>query len=248
VKPVGGLTPEQVAADCASAATAGVVFIKDDQKMLNPAYCPLVERVRAVHVAFDRVEQQTGQRRPLYAPHITTRPDRLLDAGRRAIDAGAEALMVNFLATGFPALEMLVESDLDVPLYAHCGGKETMTRVEHQGMSAALVLTLDRLVGADLIRISAPGGDLVHSDAPTVHACLDAANRPLGASRPLVPAVSGGLNLGNLAATLDVCGDDILVLAGRGVANHPGGVGAGVSAMREAARAWAIGKSGGGSA
>ena len=238
VKPVAGLTPVEVASDCAVAAAARVVWIKDDQKMLNPAYCPLIPKVAAVVRALSDVEQQTGRRRPLYAPQVTARADRVLDEARRAIDAGAEAVMLNFMASGFNALEILAEAQLGVPVYAHCGGKETMTRVSGQGVHPQLVALLARLCGADLIRVSAPGGDLVHSDPPTVQRCLEACTRSLPGQPALLPAVSGGLNPANLPRTLDVCGRDVLFLAGRGVAGHPNGIKGGVRAMEQAAQAW----------
>jgi ribulose 1,5-bisphosphate carboxylase large subunit-like protein len=238
VKPVGGISADQVAADCYQAALAGVNFIKDDQKMLNPPYCTLEDRVRAVVEALRRAERETGRRRVLYAPHITARPDKVLELAEVALDAGAEALMINFVGPGFTVLEILAEADLGVPLYAHCGGKELMTRAPGQGASAALVAFLARLCGGDLLRVSAPGGDLVHSDPEDARACKTALTSPLAGIEPSLAAVSGGLSAGNLAETLAICGTDVLVLAGRSVANHPGGIVAGVTALRQAAQAF----------
>src|SRR5690606_36876754 len=106
VKPTAGLTPDEVADICYEAARGGVRFIKDDEKMLNPAYCPLGERVRKVSEALKRAEDETGQS-VLYAAHITANPDRLLQNAEIALENGATALMVNFFASGFNSLELL---------------------------------------------------------------------------------------------------------------------------------------------
>ena len=60
-----------------------------------------------------------------------------------------------------------------------------------------------------------------------------------GTIKPLLPAASGGLNPGNLAQTLAVCGADLMVMAGRGIASHPMGVRAGTIAFQQAADAFA---------
>ena len=106
VKPTAGLTPQEVADICYQAAIGGVRFIKDDEKMLNTAYCPLGERVKAVSAALKRAEDKTGQR-VMYAAHITTAPEHLLDNAHIALENGASALMINFFAAGFSSLETL---------------------------------------------------------------------------------------------------------------------------------------------
>ena len=106
IKPTAGLTAAQVADICYQSALGGVRFIKDDEKMLNPSYCPLGERVRLVSEALKRAEDATGKR-VLYAPHITTTPEHLLDNAHIALENGASALMVNFFAAGFTSLQTL---------------------------------------------------------------------------------------------------------------------------------------------
>jgi len=241
VKPVSGITPADVADDVRVMGSAGIEFIKDDQKMLNPTYCPLVERVRAVERALDIVEQERGFR-PLYAPNVTTRVDRLLDNACRAIEAGARALMVTFVSSGFEALLVLAEApEVNVPVYAHCGGKEVITAGSDRGIAPGVVVQLARLMGGDIMRLSAVEGDLVHAETEAVaemHAMMTDDNLPM---RPMLPAVSGGLNPGNLHRSLAATGADVLVLAGRGIVLHPDGPAAGVKALREAAAAHAAG-------
>lgn len=238
VKPVSGLTPQEVAADVYEGVLGGVRFIKDDQKMLNPPYCPLAERVARVMDAVQKAETQTGKR-VLYAPNITTRLDRLLDNAHIAIDNGARALMINFFVSGFGALELLSRnSSINVPIYAHCGGKEFLTRSAGQGIDPVVLTKLVRLTGGDMLRLSAVSGDLLHSEPDTVKVLYHTMVQPWNDIRPILPAASGALSPANLAKTLEVCGMDLMVLAGRGIASHPMGVKAGTLAFQQAAEAF----------
>ena len=243
VKPVAGLTPEEVADDVRQAARAGVQFVKDDQKMLNPDYCPLERRVELVERALREVEAETGNR-CLYAPNVTAGGRRLERNARAAVAAGARAVMVTFMSTGLEAIAELARDDaVDVPIYAHCGGKELMTRGPHTGVDEAVLGELVRLMGGDALRVSALGGDLVHSSPAEVGRLIGAQTGALGSHAAMMPAVSGGLKPSNLHESLAVCGTDMMVLAGRGIAGHPRGIRAGVAAMRLAEEAFRVGSS-----
>ena len=241
IKPTAGLTPAQVAEICYQAAVGGVRFIKDDEKMLNPAYCPLAERVRLVNQSLRRAEEETG-RKVLYAPHITTNPDRLRDNAYVALENGATALMVNFFASGFASLETLAcDPAINVPIYAHCGGKEALSRAPGQGVDPNVVAKFARLLGADYFRVSTLGGYLVGGSREEALSLASVLQGPLEAIRATVPAVSGGLNPRNLPGNLAVFGSDVLVLAGSGITEHPMGVAAGTTALRQAAEAFRAG-------
>jgi len=243
VKPTAGLTPQEVAEICYQAAAGGVRFIKDDEKMLNPAYCPLRERVRAVSAALRRAEDKTGQR-VLYAPHITTVPERLVDNAHIALENGATALMVNFFAAGFNSLLTLRRQiDPSVPIYAHCGGKEAFGRAPGQGVDPVVVVRFARLLGGDYFRVSTVGGYLVGGQPEEALALARAMSEPMGHIKPMMPAVSGGLNPRTLGPNLAIFGNNALMLAGTGVTTHPMGIQAGTTAMRQAAEAFRAGVS-----
>ncbi len=117
VKPTGGLLPEEVADFAYEAAMGGICFIKDDEKMMNPPYCPLDRRVKLVSESLKRAEDRTGQK-VLYAAHITTTQDQIVRRAVEAIENGATALMLNFFAAGLGALDILRRhSDINVPIY-----------------------------------------------------------------------------------------------------------------------------------
>ena len=243
VKPTAGLTADEVADICYQAALGGVRFIKDDEKMLNVPYCPLGERVRKVSQALARAKDETGLE-VLYAPHITTNPDRLKDNARIALENGANALMVNFFAAGFWSLEALArDPEFAVPIYAHCGGKEAFSRAPGQGVDANVVAKFVRLLGGDYFRISTVGGYMVGGTREELLSLKNVMVEPTPGIKDMVPAISGGLKPSNLPTNLDIFGMDVMVLAGTGITSHPWGIPAGTKAMQQAGEAFSAGVS-----
>jgi ribulose-bisphosphate carboxylase large chain len=236
VKPTAGLTPKEVADICYQAALGGIRFIKDDEKMLNPTYCPLAERVKTVSEALKRAEDQTGQR-VLYAPHITTTPEHLLNNAQIALENGATALMINFFAAGFNSLETL-RRQVNVPIYAHCGGKEALGRASGQGVDPVAIARFVRLLGGDFFRVSTIGGYLVGAEIQEVTRLAKVMAEPMATLKPMLTAVSGGLNPKTLGENLKLLGSNALLLAGTGITTHPLGVNAGTKAMQQAAEAF----------
>jgi len=236
VKPTAGLTAEQVAAMCYDAALGGVRFIKDDEKMMNTDYCPLAKRVRLVCEGLKRAADQTGQS-VMYCPHITSDLAHLRRNAEIALENGAPGLMVNFFSIGFPAMEMLArDTGLDVPIYAHCGGREAMGRAEGQGVAPNVVAKFARMMGGDYFRTGILRSYLVGTEQE--FALMNQTLRePLGGLRDAVPALSGGLNPKNLGDNLAAFGYDVMVLAGTGIFSHPMGTRGGVEAMKQAAQA-----------
>lgn len=234
VKPTAGLSPDQVAEQAYNAAMGGIRFLKDDEKMMNPAYCPLGERVRKVTAALKRAESETGVR-VLYCAHITTTPDKIVCRALEALENGATGLMVNFFAAGFASLEILRRHpDVNVPIYAHCGGREALGRAVGQGIAPSAIVKMVRLLGGDYFRAGMLESYLVDSeeDCCAMHAVAVGDWSPL---HPILPAVSGGLNPKTIAANVRAFGRDNLFLAGTGVFGHPDGARAGVKALIEAA-------------
>jgi len=235
VKPGAGLTPDDVAARCAEAARGGVDLIKDDEKMNNPAYCPLLPRVRAVSSALRRAEDDTG-RRVIYCPHITARPDEMLDAAREAVDAGATGVMVNVFAAGLASLEMLSAGDgPGVPIYVHSGGRSVLSQPSANGIDTRVFAKFVRLLGGDYLDLYAQGGYLRTGTLEEATALAAVLREEWGAISPVLPTCSGGLTALTLAPNYAAFGRDILPMAGSAIFNHPGGAAAGVAALRQAA-------------
>lgn len=78
IKPSLGLRPFETAALVGDLLEADVDFIKDDEKLMSPAYSPLEERIKAVMPLILEREQRTG-RKVMYAWGISaTDPDQMM--------------------------------------------------------------------------------------------------------------------------------------------------------------------------
>ena len=238
VKPCAGLTAQEVADKCREAALGGIEFIKDDEKMSNPDYCPLAEKARLVSQALREAERETG-RKVIYCPHISTRPDHIVDTARIAVDNGASGLMLNCFAAGFSAIQILAErDDLPVPIYVHTGGRTAWGRFPSFGVDLKVVARMVRMLGGDFMRAHMIDGYLIADTPARSVELVNLFREPMGKLRDMVPALSGGLGADNLVQNLEAYGVDILPMAGGAILGHPMGIRAGVLALRQAADAW----------
>ncbi len=253
MKPCCGMSVDEVAEKAYQAALGGCVLMKDDEKMMNPGYCPLEPKVTAVAAKLERAYQETG-RRTIYCPHLPARTDKLLDTARRAVDWGATGLMFNvIMGNNMSALQVVAEAhDIDVPLYAHCGGLAALTTGPRR-IDARVVAKLARLCGADYFQIGVMDQRACHVnslDPPLLHMLAETfwERPPLTDGPPLVindtvPVTAGGLGASNLGANLEafqhpIHGFALAPLAGTSVLDHPRGPKAGAEAMWQAYRAY----------
>ena len=69
-------------------------------------WSPLSQRARLLGAARLKSQQETGERK-IYLANITDEVDRLIDLHDMAVEAGANAVMVNGMTTGLSAVRML---------------------------------------------------------------------------------------------------------------------------------------------
>lgn len=233
VKPTSGLDADEVASICQSYASGGLQFIKDDEKYMNTPHCPIKERVEKAMNKIREAEDKTGKK-VLYTPHITTGPENILKFGETAVKAGARGLMINIFSSSFSCLKML-RDEFDLPIYAHCGGKEALGRAYGQGVAPEVVAKLARLMGAEFFRSNILGGYLVGGTNEEIDSLIYTMRVPMKGIKDLVPALSGGLSPKNLGENLKAFGTGIMALAGSGITQYPGGIARGVEAMKAVA-------------
>jgi len=235
VKPALGLRPHESAEMVRELVEADVDFIKDDEKLMSPAYSSLAERVRAIMpVILDR-EQRTG-RKTMYAFGITaTDPDEMIRNHDLVVAAGGTAAVVNINSIGFGGMAFLRRRS-SLVLHAHRNGWDVLTRHPGIGMDFKPWSVFWRLLGVDQFQINGIGAKYWESDESFVssfHSCrtpiFSTADCPL-------PVVCSGQWGGQAPATWSRTGrtTDLLYLCGGGVVSHPGGPAAGVRAVRQA--------------
>ena len=240
---IGAITKPNVGLDAKTygklayeTALGGIDFIKDDEALVSPKYCPLEDRVSATMDAIDRAKQQTGKD-ILYAVNITTRQDKLLELADKAIQAGANHLMVCGAYVGFGGLQALGEDpSVKVPIHTHRVGHAAFTRNPKHGIDVALWSKLMRMCGADQLHIGSVEGKFYYDKAETQRA-ICALRQPLHHVRPTMPCSSAANRPANIGISVQTLGMDMMFLAGGGIHGHPDGSTAGAKAMMQAVKA-----------
>jgi 2,3-diketo-5-methylthiopentyl-1-phosphate enolase len=215
-------------------ALGGVDLIKDDEILFENPLTPLEKRVEACMDAARRAEAETGQKL-LYAVNLTGPTSSLVANARKAINAGANALLFNVLAYGYDVLhELSSDKSINVPIAAHPAMAGAMYPSPHYGISASLLLgKLMRLAGADLVLFPSPYGSVVMPKEENL-AVKDALLEPLHGLKTSFPVPSAGIHPGLVPLILKDFGTDVVVNAGGGIHGHAMGTSAGGQAFRQA--------------
>jgi 2,3-diketo-5-methylthiopentyl-1-phosphate enolase len=215
-------------------ALGGVDLIKDDEILFENPLTPLEKRVETCMAAAAEAKKTTGQEL-LYAVNLTGPTFELADNAKRAIKAGANALLFNVLAYGFDALaELARDPEINVPIAAHPAMAGAIYPSPHYGIAAPLLLgKLMRLAGADLVLFPSPYGSVVmpKEETKAIKDALTDSGLPLKAS---LPVPSAGIHPGLVPLIHRDFGLDVVVNAGGGIHGHPLGTAAGGRAFRQA--------------
>jgi 2,3-diketo-5-methylthiopentyl-1-phosphate enolase len=235
IKPCTGFPPEVGARFAAESARGGVDLVKDDELLADPVFSRVAERTRAYVSAIDDVARSTG-RATRYVAHVTSRPSRLGETARAAVEGGAAAVMVTPLTLGLDALAELAE-EARVPILAHVAGIEALTGAGDGGIAHGALAQLLRLAGADAVLTSTPHAPRPLSDAAYL-ATIEGLRGALGgdALAAVMPMVGGGLGPEHVEAIVAAAGADVIIAAGGSIQGHPEGAAAGGRAMQAAIR------------
>jgi ribulose-bisphosphate carboxylase large chain len=235
VKPKVGLDPAGTAEVAAAAVRGGLDLVKNDETLTNQSFCPMVKRVKAVMSALDVVEKDTGKK-AFYAVNVTTGADQILERAEKAVDHGANMVMVDVLTAGFSALEVL-SRNVKVPVHVHRTMHGAMTRDKGHGISMVVIAKLVRMAGGTNLHTGSYLGKMAR-EIEENDLCRDALRNEWHGLKRVFPVASGGIYPATVHANLDGYGIDCIVQAGGGVHGHPGGTTAGARAMVQAAEAW----------
>jgi ribulose 1,5-bisphosphate carboxylase large subunit-like protein len=235
IKPALGLTAEDTAIVARELCEAGADFIKDDEKMMNPGYAPLADRVRAVMPVILDHEQKTGKK-VMYAFGISSAdPEVMLRQHDLVADAGGNAAVININGIGYGGMTYLRRRSRLV-LHAHRSGWDMMTRHPGMGLDFSVYQTLWRLLGVDQFQVNGIGAKYWEPDESFLRSFRDVSTPLLTEADCALPAVGSGQWGGQAPETYARNGGsiDLLYLGGGGIMGHPGGPGAGVRAITQA--------------
>ena len=233
IKPCIGLTPEKTAELAYEAAVGGVDIIKDDELVCDPPFCPLEKRVKAVMESIKRADDIKGEK-TLYAFNITAPALQMRENAYRAIDAGANMLLVNYAACGLDTTRMITEDpNINVPILAHSDYTGAQYESEWSGMSASLIgAKLPRLAGLDMIISLTPYGKFPMLMDTFVNGYYQMTS-PLGHIKPSFIMPGGGTTQGHIEDIIKKFGNDVIIAAGGAIHGHPMGAAAGAKAFRQ---------------
>ena len=232
VKPSVGLTPLQTAELVKTLGEAGADFVKDDELMANPPHSPFDERVKEVMKVVHDLADSMG-RKLMYAFNITDQLDRMREHHDTVLEAGGTCVMISLNSVGFAAVEYLSRR-FAIPMHGHRNGWGMYYRHPALGMDFTAYQKLWRLAGVDQLHVNGLKNKFCETDESVVRS-IKACLTPMLGGNLVMPVVSSGQWGGQAAETYrQTRTKDLMYLAGGGILAHPGGLAAGVAAIRQA--------------
>ena len=223
VKPKIGITPQILLEMVKQMVDGGVDFIKEDEIMVNPAVCPLDERVDLIA---NYLAKQS--RKVVFCHTINCDPHILSDRVKRVHELGGNGVHINVFS-GYGAYNSIRKLDLPIFMHYQSSGAKVTTDVNHRfSISWPVMCQLATLMGVDTIQTGMVGG-YSNDDPVEIEECL----KILRAGNTL-PVLSCGFHPGLVEKVNQLAGTDYLANSGGAIHGHPGGTIAGATAMRQA--------------
>jgi 2,3-diketo-5-methylthiopentyl-1-phosphate enolase len=234
IKPCTGYRLKVGAELFRKAALGGCDIIKDDELIADASFNSVVGRVKRYMQIEKQVYEEKGEH-TLYTVNVTDKIPKVFENARRAVELGCNALMINYLAVGFPVMQALADDPaINVPILAHMDVAGALYMSPWHGLSSHLVLgKLPRLAGADIVVVPAPYGKAPVIDYKFRNVARNLAF-PLYHLKPTFPMASGGITPSMVPTVMAALGNDIVIGSGGGIHAHPKGPVAGGKAFRQA--------------
>lgn len=232
IKPSVGLSPAQTAVMVRQLGLAGIDFIKDDELMANPPHSPLAERVACIMKEIQRLADESG-RKIMYAFNITDEIDAMRRHHDLVAESGGTCVMASINHVGLTGMSALRTSS-QLPIHGHRNGWGMLTRHPALGIEFTAYQKLWRAVGVDHLHVNGLQNKFWEPDDSVVQS-IKAMQQPLWGGYQALPVISSGQWGGQAIETYRrIASQDILYLAGGGIAAHPLGPAAGVRAIQHA--------------
>jgi ribulose-bisphosphate carboxylase large chain len=234
IKPSVGLDPQQTAEQVRQLVDGGIDFIKDDELQSDGPHCSFDERVRAVMRVVNDAAERRG-RKAMVAFNVTGDLDQMRRHHDLVQSLGGTCVMVSLNSIGLVGL-LELRRHASLPIHAHRCGWGYLTRHPALGWDYAPWQQIWRLAGADHLHVNGLRNKFSEAD-DSVIAAARAVQRPLFPHAPMraMPVFSSGQTGLQAPGTYEALGNaDLIHAAGGGIFGHPGGIGAGVTAFRQA--------------
>ena len=229
IKPSVGLSADGTAEFVDQLCAAGVDFIKDDELQADGPACPFDERVRKVMSVINRHADRTGKK-AMYAFNLTGELDEMKRRHDLVLSLGGTLTMLSLNSVGMTGFNAFRKHS-QLPIHAHRNGWGYL----QGGWSYIAWQKLWRLAGADQMHVNGLANKFQESDESVIasaRACLT----PMFAHKPctVMPVFSSGQTVKQAPGTWAALqSTNLIFLAGGGLFAHPGGIAAGVAALRQ---------------
>jgi len=233
IKPSVGLNVQETAEQVQLLVDGGIDFIKDDELQADGPACPFELRVKAVMRVVNSAADRTGKK-AMVAFNLTGNLDLMKRRHDLVLAQGGTCVMACLNSVGIVGmLELRKHSQL--PIHAHRAGWGYLNRSPTLGFDYAPWQKIWRLLGADHLHVNGLSNKFSESDQSVMQAAR-AVLAPVIQEAPMsaVPVFSSGqtgLQAHDTFAGLGCA--DLIHTVGGGIFGHPGGVAAGVQALRD---------------
>jgi len=228
IKPSVGLSPQDTANIVAQLCEAGVDFIKDDELQADGPACPFDERAALSMAVINRHAERSGKK-VMYAFNLTGELDEMKCRHDLVQQLGGTAVMLSLNSVGMAGFNAF-RRHAQLPIHAHRNGWGYL----QGGWSYTAWQKLWRLAGVDHMHVNGIANKFQEDD-DSVIASARACMTPMFVDKPctIMPVFSSGQTVRQAAPTWErLQSTDLIFLAGGGLFAHPGGIAAGVSALR----------------
>jgi ribulose-bisphosphate carboxylase large chain len=229
IKPSVGLSAQDTANIVAQLCEAGVDFIKDDELQADGPACPFNERV-TLSMAVIRAHAERTGKQVMYAFNLTGEIDEMKRRHDLVQQLGGTAVMLSLNSVGMAGFNAF-RRHAQLPIHAHRNGWGYV----QSGWSYPAWKKLWRLAGVDHMHVNGIANKFQEDDDSVIasaRACLT----PMFDDKPctVMPVFSSGQTVRQAVPTWDrLQSTDLIFLAGGGLFAHPGGIAAGVNALRQ---------------
>ena len=220
VKPKTGISPETLLEMVKELVEGGVNFIKEDEILSDPSFCPIEERVPLV---MDYLKDKNV----VYCVSIHADYPYILDRVKQVYELGGNGVHVNFWC-GLGVYKAIRELDLPIFVHFQKSGDKILTNRNHDFyIDWTVMCQLAGMMGVDFIHAGMIGGYYKWPEDETVEAVkiLNELN--------VMPALSCGFGPELTESVTKAVGNNYMANVGGAIHGHKDGTLAGALAMRK---------------
>jgi ribulose-bisphosphate carboxylase large chain len=223
IKPKTGITPDILLKMVQELVEGGVNFIKEDEILSNPDFCPISVRVPLI---MDYIKQ--SGKKVIYAVCINSDFPYVIDRVRQVHELGGNAVHINFW-NGLGVYKAVRELDLPIFVHFQKSGDKILTDKTHRfSIDFSVICQLAGMMGVDFIHAGMWGG-YSSTEKDELSNILTELHK-----HDVLPALSCGMHPGLVGAIEKNFGIQFMANTGGAIHGHPGGSRAGTIAMRSA--------------